>query len=649
MNLAFGFDVALPSYKSAIAYLSPPSIVIVKRIEAHMKTNKLTLAIALSLSSGAVLAESQPTDTSDIEHVVVSSRVAEPLRELATSVTLITQEEIELRGVVNLADLLRVQPGIAVSNSGGAGAVTSARIRGEEAFRTLVRIDGVDISDPSGTQVQPQLAHLLTNNLARVEILRGVQGMVYGADAGGVINIQNQTTDKAFAANVAAEAGTFDTYNLSANVGGNTDDVNYFFSAADFTSDGFNRRTADSDLQDDDGYDNSTFHGKLGYSFNDNWSVQVVGRHTDGSTEYDGCGFGDSYSHDCISDFEQQNVRGELNYQGDAGQHQLAYAKTLVERESFNTGVTDYFAKGNVERIEYLGQNAISDTGQLVYGVDWEQETVTSSDLTRVQKGYYVEYQDELTNGWFVTAGVRHDDNEDFGEHTSYRVSSAYLLPLGDNTVKFRGAYGTGFRAPSLFEINYNNSFGFSPATDTPLKEEKTSGVEFGAELYTEDGSTFQAIYFNQKVEDGISFDLVSYSGYVQTLGVARSEGIELIADWQVMDTISVIANYTYNDAKDIDDVARLRRPRHLANLGVQYVEGKLSALANVRVSKDAIDVGGIALDDYEVLDLSATYSLSDRLVLNARIENLTDADYQEVTGFNVAGRTFNAGVRYSF
>lgn len=612
-----------------------------------MKTKKLSLAVSLALTCGVAMADSH--ELKDIEHVLVSSRVAEPIRQVATSVSVITEEDIQLRGVVSLADLLRYQAGIGVSNSGGPGAVTSVRIRGEESFRTLVRIDGVDISDPTGTQVQPQLAHQLTNNLSRVEVLRGAQGLVYGADAGGVINITSGTMQEEFAGSLAAEAGRYDTYNLNADVGGNQDGFDYYFSASDYSTDGFNRRTLDSENPDIDGYDNETYHTKLGYAINDEWSVSLVGRHTEGSAEYDGCGFGDTFGHDCVSDFEQQNLRGALNYNGYFGEHQLAYSKTLVERESFNSGVQDFFAKGNVERVEYLGQNRINESSNLVYGVDWEQENVTSSALSRSQLGYYVEYQSALQANWFVTAGLRHDDNQDFGEYTSYRLSSAYLIPVGDNEVKLRTTYGTGFRAPSLFEINYNANFGFAPATDTPLGEEKSAGFEAAVEYWTASGSTLQAIYFNQRIEDGISFDLANFSGYVQTLGLARSEGLELIADWAVNDMVNLVANYTYNDTHDVAGSQRVRRPRHLANLGVELHQDRWSGLANLRVSRDSIDAGNTPLESYEVLDLSVTYQLQNSLTLTARIENVFDNNYQEVTSYQVAGRTINAGFRYNF
>jgi len=153
----------------------------------------LALATAISMQATAQSTKSAQsyikTDNKLEEVIVTSSRIEMPLRQVGTSVSVITQQEIVQRGFNSLYDVLRSQPSVAVSNPGGAGNATSLRIRGEEGYRTLVLLDGIDISDTSAPQVGPRVEHLLSSGISRVEILRGPQGLMYGADAGGVINI----------------------------------------------------------------------------------------------------------------------------------------------------------------------------------------------------------------------------------------------------------------------------------------------------------------------------------------------------------------------------------------------------------------------------------------------------------------------------
>ncbi|MEP0357658.1 TonB-dependent receptor [Paraglaciecola sp.] len=627
-----------------------------------MKITSLALSVSAALVASSAFAQdnlqTQNNEEQEIEKlVVVSSRIAMPLREIATSVSVITKDDIELRGYSNLADVLKVQPAIGVTNTGGAGSTTSLRIRGEEGYRTLVRIDGVDISDPTGTQVGPKLAHLQSSNIERVEILRGSQGLAYGADAGGVINILSGAGSEDLSGNVSAEAGRYGTSNLAADVGGSTDTLDYYISASNYQTDGFNSRTDDTTL-DEDGYDNTTLHSRLGWQVNEALKLGLVLRNTDGDGEYDNC-FSALGTNDCETEFSQSNLRLTANYDTTLSSHEFAYGKTLVERENFTDGLSSFFTKGNVERLEYIGNNDVSDAHGLVYGLDWEKEVISSSDLSRISKGYYLEYQGQWIENLYVTAGVRHDDNEDFGEHTSVRLSGAYIWTIGDDELKLRSAYGTGFRAPSLSEIDYNNGpWAYSPATDSDLKEETTEGYEVAVEYTQHNGSHYEVVYFDQTITDSLEFDLAGFSGYIQENGEVYSKGIELIADVALTDSLRLNSNYTYNDTEDTTGEQRIRRPKHLANIGVNYQVEKLTVSANVRFVKDFTDSVydssifqsvRVPMDDYQIVDLSARFQANTNLIIFARVENLLDEDYQDLATYYNKGQALNVGVQYQF
>lgn len=614
-----------------------------------MKYHPMAIAISIVLSSHAAFATNKNQDDEQVERlVVVSSRIAMPLREIATSVSVLNQQDIAARGYVNLADVLKTQPSIGVTNSGGLGSPSALRIRGEEGYRTLIRIDGVDISDPTGPQVQSPIEHIQSANISRVEILRGSQGLAYGADAGGVINIISGNESEELSGNVSAEYGRYDSQNIAADIGGSAEQLDYYFAASDFKTDGFNARI-DDPTQDNDGYDNTTVHSRIGFNLTDDLKVGLVARHNQGTSQFDNCGFGATATNDCTSEFEQNNLRIDAIYTTETSGHELAFAKTLVERENFDQNILSWATKGTLERVEYLGHTTLSPKSQLIYGLDWEKESITSAQQSRNNIGYYTEYQSELLDNFYVTAGLRYDDNDDFGKHTSYRLSSAYIWAVGENDLKLRGALGTGFRAPSLYEIEYNRGpYAYPPASSTALQEETTQGYEVAVEYHTNGGSQFEAVYFNQEIEDSIYFDLASFSGYIQDIGQSSSKGLELIANWQLNNTFMLHGNYTYNETKDTAGNQRDRRPRHIANVGVDYTVSQFTLSVNLRSVKDFIDAGQ-ALDDYQVLDISARYQISKNLTTYARVENLFNSQYQDIAAFNTAGEALHIGMKYQF
>ncbi len=586
------------------------------------------------------------------EVVVTSSRIEMPLRQVATSISVITEEEIHARGFNSLTDILRNQPAIGVTNTGGAGKISTLRIRGEEGFRTLVLMDGINISDTSGTQFSPRMEHLLSSGIERVEILRGPQGLMYGADAGGVVNISTTAPEDGFGGDVSAEGGRYGTQQLAANLGMGTERFDGNLSITDYETDGFNARTTDTDLRDDDGYENTTLHGRIGWNLSESLRLQLVGRDVDGENEYDSCGF--PTSNDCSDDYEQTAWRASAVYSTDLFSHELAYSESDTERTHYADGAFSYAAEGELEEWNYLGSFTRSDALRLVYGVDLQTESRDDAGnrQERDQDGYYLEYQGGFSDSIFVTAGARYDDNDDFGSHTSWRVSGAYLIPMSGGEVKLRATYGTGFRAPSLYEVAYNDGpWAYPPAAGTQLDAEESEGYDLAVSWNGENGLYLEAVYFDQAVEDEIYFDLLGFSGYLQNDGEADSSGVELIADWQLLDNLSLTGNYTYNDTEGGDGAPRVYRPEHLANIGLTWLAlgDRLRLGVNARLSRDAVDTVGEDMDDYEVLDLNASYNFTPGLQVYGRVENLLDEDYEEIPTYNTSGAAAYAGVRYTF
>jgi vitamin B12 transporter len=590
--------------------------------------------------------QSLPTELETI--TVISSKIPLSFRQLATSVSVITKEDIDARGNASLADIMRHEVGIGVSNSGGIGKNTTLRIRGEDGFRTKVYIDGVELSDPTAPQVSPIFDDILTHFIDRVEILRGPQGLMYGADAGGVVSITTKQNEPGLQATIHAQSGSFSTQMLNADLGYANKNAHVYLGAAEFETAGFNAQTTDVS-NEKDGYQNTTLHFNSGVNLNEALLVNLVVRRVSANNEYDGCYDNVNFEliHQCTTDSENQTARLSLQYNQDMSHHNLAYAKTDVERQFFSNEQFSFGSEGNISKVEYNGYYG-SEQQKLIWGLDNESQRLKGSGEQREQTGLYFEYQKAWIEQLFITAGMRHDNNDTFGTHNSYRISAAYLIPLSEQeTFKLKSTYGTGFRAPSLYEQDYNDGdFAYGDAAGLQLNEESSKGFDFGFD-YINKTQNLSLVFFKQSISNEIYFDSIAYTGYLQNTLSSESKGLEFELSQQFNEDIKLWSNYTFNKAQTNTQEDRVRRPKHQLNLGLQsqFLDDRLKLNLSIKMVKDLLDIGGVTLDDYNVVNLTSLYQFNRTLGINLRVENLLNREYQDVAGFNTAHRSFYVGM----
>ena len=614
---------------------------------------KLSTATLFMLTSVAAIGAH--ADNKLEEMVVTSSRLEMPLREVAASISIVTKEDIELRGFSTVANTLRYEPAVSVATNGGIGSATEVRIRGERGFRTKVYLDGIDLTDTSSPQAGPNFGNLLTGGINRIEILRGPEGLVYGADAGGVINMSTTAPQAGLSGGVEAEGGKFGTWQYGGHITGGNETVDGTFMAERFETEGFNSLSTDTVLEDDDGYDNTTLHGRAGWNILETLRLELVGRNVEGENDYDNC-YTPNFdrSDNCNDEYSMDAGRIALTYQSEAATNTVSYSANKTDRKFYTEGVNDYNYKGELEKFDYLGSWKQSDALSLVYGAELLKESVETdtSEDNRDQSGYFLEAQGSLMESMFVTAGARYTDNDDFGSKTTYRVGAVYLQQAGDGELKFKTTYGTGFRAPSLSEIAYNASPDASaPAKGSELGAEESTGWDAGVGYFSTAGWYVEGVYFDQKVDDEIYYDLVDYSGYLQGDGESSSTGVEFTAEVPLGDMVTFNGNYTYTDTQDFDGEQRLRTPKNMANVGLLITpwNDRIQININYRIAKDIAEESMGSVDEYEVLDLSVTLQVIEGLQVYARVENATDEQYQEIPEYNTAGAAGYAGLRYSF
>ncbi|CAA0101914.1 Vitamin B12 transporter BtuB [Halioglobus japonicus] len=616
---------------------------------------KLSTATLLALT-GVTAIGAQAANKLE-ETVITSSRVVMPLREVATSISVVTKEDIELRGFSSVAKTLQYEPAISVTSAGGVGSNTEVRIRGERGFRTKVYLDGIDLTDASSPQAGPNFGNMLTGGIDRIEVLRGPEGLMYGADAGGVINMYSASPQSGLSGGLEAEGGRYGTWQYGGHITGGNDTVDGTLLVEEYETDGFSSLSTDTVLQDDDGYKNTTVHGRGGWNIIDTLRLEVVARNVEGKNNYDNCSLpAPTYdrSDNCKNEYSLDAGRIALVHTGTEFSNTVSYNGNKTDRKFYTEGVNDYSYKGELEKLDYLGSWKQSDALSLVYGAEYQKESVESdtSDESRDQTGYFLEARGSFIDSLYLSAGARYTDNDDFGSKTTYRLGAAYVRQIGDGDLKVKSTYGTGFRAPSLSEIAFNASpDAFPPAQGTELGAEESKGWDAGIGYYATSGWYVDAVYFDQKVDNEIFFDLVDYSGYLQGDGESSSSGVEITSQIPIGELVTLTGNYTYTDTQDFEGDQRLRTPKNMGNVGILISpwDGRLQFNINYRVARDTADESKGSVDDYEILDLSVTYQVIASLQIYARVENATDEDYEVIPQYNTPGAAGYAGFRYQF
>ena len=611
-----------------------------------------------------------PNNSIELPRVVVTAtRTETPETEIGTAMTVITAKDIADKHINNVADALRTVPGLDVVRTGAAGQQTSVFMRGANSNHTLVLVDGVEMNDPSSPTGAFDFAFLQTDNIERIEVVRGAASAAFGSDAiGGVINIITKKGAGKTQLTGIAEGGSFATWKTGANISGGTERVNYSFDASRLETAGFS--SADKNLGNalPNGYRNTNLSGRGGFKVNEALDLGVTLRYGQGKSFLDNGGGKGADDPNFSGTFTELFTRGfgHLKLFDGFWEQTVGVAYSRTDRgnknavdplNNFSSASTNL---GEKIKLDYQNIFHVHKTNTIMLGIEEEADSLSSfasSDYpawaysssasiplkTMNTLGYYLQDQIKLFDRSFTTLGVRYDDNNRFGGHETWRINELYTIK--ETAMRLKANYGTGFKAPTLNQL-YDTIYGTG---NLNLKPETSQGWDVGIEQDVfKKFSTVGMSYFENAFSNLIQANAAPYVN--QNVNKARVNGIETFMEMRPLTDLTLRSSYTYQDAKDLDTGNQLlRRPRNKASFDSDY-----RFLEKAHVHVNVLMVGQKADYDstvagYVMLNFAGSYDVHKNVQIFGRIDNVLNKQYQEVYGYGTSSVAGYGGVKLSY
>lgn len=603
---------------------------------------KSFLATALSsivfVTSPFLAKAEEPLELQPIE--VSVSRFDTPEDKYPGSVEIVTAEEIKQSGHRQITDILREQLGIDLFQNGPRGTSSNVIMRGSETDGTLVLIDGVQVNSNSTGAFN--FGSINLDNIEKIEILRGPQSTIWGADASaGVINIVTKR-GKGTPTHVASfELGSFDTFYESLSSSGKINRYNYSFSASRTDTKGFsalNERFAAT--RTDDGFQNTTFSSRVGTDFSNNGRIEFIGRYSDSAVG--------------IDSFQADNPTRESNTE--SFQVSLPFKKGITDwwdlqfTPSLNYEVvkdeqatkTDQIYSRNYT-LDLQNSVYIGDDYSLIFGMEYEvlngHNVLSNFKRNIYNQGYFGQLNYDHNNRILLTGGFRKDLNSQYENPTTYKFEGAYNFLTSGTKVHI--AHATGFRAPSFNQLFFPN-FG-----NPNLLPEKSRSSEVGVRQSLIDG----------KINVSMTYFFVEYQNFIdntaaKNLASARDQGIESQVQIKLPYNTALTMNHTWQNAIDQNGTELSRRAKHnfSSNLSKKFghgISGLLGMRARSRVRTNTS--GSQIAQGFVTLRTAWSLEVSKALRATLRVENLLDKKYEEVFGFSTQGVSAFVGATYNF
>ncbi|MDB2405330.1 TonB-dependent receptor [Arcobacteraceae bacterium] len=610
--------------------------------------------IHLSVVTAVLMTTNLYAVDEDLGTITVSSatKSEQSIKDVTSNLNVITNIELEEKHLTTVTEALNLISGVNFSTNGGLGGSTELNIRGTSNNRVLVLIDGVkfkDHSSISGTDI----SNLLVNEIEKIEVIKGAQSGIWGADASaGVVNIITKEAKFGVHGTIFSEVGSFNTKKYGASISHKNKNYSIKLSSTKVSSDSFTSKATrgeNIDQYENDPYKNTTNSLQTTYFINDDASLGLDILNIDSLKDYDSSSANDTTMQ---NDSKSRMYNVVLKQRYNNHKLKLSYNTTNIKRDQIGTTWGVKLTENDSSNLELSDEILYNKNDFVLMGVgstsdelDYEKADNTQSNAKNSSKFTYLTNSNKL-NKLVLTESIRYDSYDNFKNKTTGKIGVKYTPTHSFNVFS---NIGTSYSVPLL--IKNINPWG---ATNMAINPESSKSFDLGFGY-----KDIKITYFYQKVTDLIDWSdptpLNYYNNdaiYTNLDGKSTFKGIELEYQKEIFQDVLFNMNYTYLSAKDKDNQDLKKTVKDTLKYALDYY-----GIKKLHIGLNGEYIGSryndtaktIQTGKYTVTNFTANYDISKSVKFYTKIDNITNKYYQSIDGYATSPRAYYAGVKVSF
>lgn len=656
-----------------------------------MRSILIIINLTFILISNTILAKDIPVI------VIAPGKTVQSLSTVGTNVTVISGEEIRNSNENFLGNIIdKTSTSTNLFQMGGDGTNMGVQLRGLEKRYSTVYIDGIKMSDPASPDNSFYFQNISKDSIEKVEILKGNQSSLYGANAiGGTIHIFTRKGKEGHKKNTEIKTGSNNSKGIHQSIEGANDKIDYYVGLNRYLTDGISARNDDGES---DQYRNEGLHTNFGIKLNDDFEVRNTIRYVNTDFKFDAVNSSSTDVNNRSDDIEGSFSLKLIHEKKNIG-NTISYNKTYIERKTTDSSSDqqDYF--GFRDAINWTGSYNFDLDNRLVYGAEAEFDAARyTGDYAPSARGYaktlkdkaadehifsqFFDYQFRPIENLYSTLGLRNDEHSTAGNKISGRSTLAFKL---NNNSIIRSSYGSGVKFPSLYDVHYANGNtnvsggglesgdGWQGLTAQDIHAERANSFDLGYETFVDNYDLgLNLSYFNIIQKNSLAGDNRNNWKIQNTSGDNTSEGLEFGLNWKPRDKkYGINFDYTFTESYDNNNChqeltsgcnikssklgdAKVRVPRNtFASKITHNTSPKLSNAVLIKFVDERRDFGDannsftdVILEDYTTVDFLSNFNLFDGYNLSFSANNIFNDIYEQAHGYSGKGRSFNISLK---